>query len=466
MFRSLRRLYKSSRRVSYRRRPTLEILEDRAVPTVSVSLDPETLTVHLVGDGKNETVVVLETPGTTSINIDNNGDGALDAFLDTYVFMGGIRAFNHFDVNLGGGDDHFEFRAMHDLNTPRDFQVSDTKGDNSFTFDASGFAISAPWNLAYTGGKGNDNITTLFNAVNNTSVNLSMAQGAGNDEFSLLHRGPVTNSTVSINQVGGDGVDAANIFYEPSADFIHSQVNVTFDGGAGNDGFNTSINSSRITDGSTMNYLASMGAGKDVLNYRLNSHLADPGSTGSVGLHAALGDGDDRFTSTLGYDAGAVAAGSQAIFQVDGGGGDDLFFVAPVTFTGNDLALFGDVQYYLNGGSGKDSITFATLDILGGSNHALVLGDTANFVVQIDGGDGNDAINVVLDLLPTSPGLTGRALVNVFAGAGNDQVQLTGLASPFAPDLGSVLLDGGPGTDAYVETLLSPFNRTVQNFEL
>lgn len=473
MFNSLARRLKSSmsrrsssRRPSSRKRLRLEALENRIVPTVSVAVDPGTLTLSLKGDNKNETVIILETPGTTSVNIDNNGDGTLDQFLDSYVFMGGIRSFNHFNIDLGGGNDKIEFRAMHDLTSLRDFQISDTKGDNSFTFDANGFAISSQLNVQFTGGKGDDAVTVQLNKLDGANVNISLNQGAGNDEFSMLSRGDVVNSAITVNQVGGDGNDAANIFYQPEANYLSSSTSVTFDGGRGNDGFNTSINSSRITGGSTMNFSASMGDGSDVLNYRLNSHLADAGSTGSAALHANLGDGNDTFTSTLGYDAGLIVAGSQAVFQVDGGAGDDFFFVAPVTFNNNDLVLDGDVQYYLNGGTGRDNITFATTDILGNTNHALVLGSSAHFVVQIDGGGDADKIAVVLNLFPTAPGLTNRAVVTVLAGAGNDTVNFTGAASPLAPNLGSVTIDGGTGTDTYVELLLTPFNRTVINFEL
>lgn len=452
-----------------RRRPSVRLavegLENRIVPTVKVGINAATHTLTLTGDGKNEQVVILETPGTTSINIDNNGDGALDQFLDTFVFNGGIRSFEHFKFDLGGGNDRIEFRAMHNLDTLRDFQVTDTKGDNSFTFDSQGFAIGGGLNLSYQGGNGSDSITTLFDAISSSSVTLNLNQAGGNDQFSLLHRGAITNSAVTITQSGGDGADAANIFYQPASAFVHSTASVTFDGAEGNDGFNVSINSARITDGSALSYNATMGNGKDVLNYRVNSPVADIGSTGSVTLHGSLGDGDDTFTSTLGYDAGFIAAGSTVITQVDGGKGNDLFFVAPVTFFGNDLVLQGDVEYELSGGAGKDSITFATLDILGGSNHAMILGDTATFRVRIDGGDDADTITAVLNLFATDPGNTNRSTIYVKAGAGNDTVKLTGVGSPLSnPLLASIVLDGGLGSDTYSEVLLGPFPRTSLGF--
>ena len=45
----------------------------------------------------------------------------------------GIRSFRHFEFNLGGGNDRIEFRVMHDIDTLRDSQVTDTRGDNSFS---------------------------------------------------------------------------------------------------------------------------------------------------------------------------------------------------------------------------------------------------------------------------------------------------------------------------------------------
>lgn len=455
----------AKRRATSQHRLALLPLEDRTVPTVTVGVNPKTLTLTLTGDAINETVSILETAGTTSINIDNNGDGALDQFLDSYVFMGGIRSFRHFEFNLGDGNDIIEFRVMHNIDTLRDFQITDLQGNNTTLFDANGYTLSNQLNLQYTGGSSADSVTTLFNQLNGANVTIGLNAGNGNNEYSLLYRGAVTNSNIFINQAGGVAADAANIFYQPESHFVHSQVSVSFTGGDGNDGFNTSINSARITDASSMNYLVDMGGGTDVLNYRLNSALADKGSNGLVGLHASLGTGNDTFTSTLGYDAGLIKAGSQAIFQVDGGSGDDLFFVAPVTFFGNDLVLDGSVSYLLNAGQGNDNVTFATLDILGGTNRALILGGTSNFLVQIDGGDGNDTINLFLNFFAAFPGLSNRATVNVLAGAGDDAVSLTGIGSPTAPNLGSVFIDGGSGTDTYAESFLIPFNRTVVNFE-
>src|SRR4029078_12957531 len=98
MFNSLARLWNSyltrrpvARRPISRPRLRFESLEDRVVLAVSVGVDPSTLTLTLRGTAKKETVVILETAGTTSVNIDNNGDGTLDQFLDSYIFMGGIR---------------------------------------------------------------------------------------------------------------------------------------------------------------------------------------------------------------------------------------------------------------------------------------------------------------------------------------------------------------------------------------
>src|SRR4051812_9221468 len=99
------------RRAPIRRRLMLEQLEDRTVPTVTVLVNPVTSTLTLTGNAKNETVSILETAGPPSVNIDNNGDGALDQFLDSYIFMGGIRSFNHIKIDLGGGNDKIEYRA-------------------------------------------------------------------------------------------------------------------------------------------------------------------------------------------------------------------------------------------------------------------------------------------------------------------------------------------------------------------
>jgi hypothetical protein len=298
------------------------------------------------------------------------------------------------------------------------------------------------------------------------TVGIHLDEGGGNNQYSLLYRGTVTNSNILVTQFGGNGADAANIFYQPEASFIHSQAGVYFSGRGGNDGFNSSNNAARITDGAFMVNAVEMGDGIDVLNYRLNSAIADAGSTGTAALYAALGNGDDTFTSTLGYDAGLIRAGSLAVFQVDGGADNDLFFVAPVTFFDHDLVLQGDIRYYLGGGSGNDSITFATLDILGGSNRALTLGATSNFVVQIDAGEGNDKIELFLNLFATDPGLANRASIFVAGSAGNDRVNLIGVGSTTAPNLGFVYIDGGTGINTYSETLLIPFNRTVVNFQL
>ena len=302
---------------------------------------------------------------------DTQGRAIFDR-LNLVPFTLTVDSAERFEVNGGGGDDIF------DVN------------------DLTGTSVSAVW---FTGGAGNDLLdgtgTTTpligFGGVGNDSL----SGGAGND---ILY-GDAGNDLLR----GGDGIDF--LFGGDGNDtLLGNRGNDTFTGGAGNDRliWNNGDGSDRISGNAGYDVVEVNGAAAAADSFRLQRDTQG----------RAIFDRLNLVPFTLTVD-------SAERFEVNGGGGDDIFDV-------NNLAGTGVSTVSFTGGAGND--------LLDGSGTATPLsgfGGVGNDILY--GGAGNDSLygDVGNDILRGGKGndiLTG--------GSGSDRFVFSSGAPFYSADLG------------------------------
>lgn len=434
--------------VRRRFRPQLEVLEDRAVPAINVLPDAVNGVITFRGDSKAQNIIILDVPDfTTSINIDSDGDGALDMFLDSALQFGGAE-FELFVFDLRGGNDRIEYRQLRDLDgRTRRFEVNDYFGSNSFSYDANGFGLinGTEVSLEWNSGKKNDVVTVNFDAITDSNFTISTDFGNGANGLNMIMRGALTNAAVNINQNGGTGVDSFNLFIQRQALLDNSTLAVVANLDAGHDAFSVSINSEIIGNGSRMSFDVNCGSGNDVLNYRLNGAVGDA----SVELDGDLSSGHDSFTTTLGFDFYFDDSSAQVLYRVNGGSGNETMFIFPFTLLGLNASLFGQLDYQIDTGTGNDTVTYATLDIVGQTGAELEPQATGRFLLNLNMGAGNDILNLTLHFGPNSN--SADVEISVLMGSGNDRVNFSGsdpVGMNYLPS-GGVRLDGGSGANLF-----------------
>lgn len=427
-----------------------QALETRRLLAVTWVPDGLNKTFTLTGDTAGQTVIVLDTPGvTSSINIDTDGDGALDVFLDSQLFFG-IPEFDHYVFHMAGGNDRVEFRLMNHLSDgERELKVwgGETGGLNLLV-DANGSDIRrSDFSVRMNGTPGNDFFQGEFNGIYGSDVDVNVTFRDGADQMYYLLRGTILNSSFDSYMSGAKGVDTENVFVQRQALIDNSDLSFVADTHSGNDAISVSINSSDIRNGSTMRYVANAHGDNDALNYRLNAGV----STGSsVELKGSLGSGNDALVSTLGYDNFVNDATSRASFTVNGGSGDDSFLVMPFTLQGKDAILNGEVQYSLNGNAGNDTFNFLTQDQFGRTLANLRLGATGRYQVEVNGDSGDDTINAVVDL-DAGSSASGQFHGRFRGGSGADRISYYGsdLAGVNYGPKKKIVINGNTGDDVF-----------------
>ncbi|MEH2069616.1 MAG: calcium-binding protein [Nostoc sp.] len=336
--------------------------------------------------------------------------------------------------NNGDGSDRISGNAGYDV-----VEVNGaTAAGNNFRLqkDAYGKAIFDRLNLGpftltvdtaerfeVNGGGGDD----IFDVNDLTGTGLSAVRfsgGAGND---LLDG---SGTATPLTGFGGDGYD-------------------TLIGGTGNDNLYGDANNDLLRGGEGIDYLYGGDGNDTIVGDRGNDIFS--GGNGDDRLIWNNGDGSDRISGNAGYDVvevnGATAAGNnfrlqkdaygKAIFdrlnlgpftltvdtaerfEVNGGGGDDIFDVNDLTGTGLSAVRF-------SGGAGNDLLdgsgTATPLTGFGGDGYDTLIGGTGNDNLY---GDANN------DLLRGGKGndiLTG--------GGGSDRFVFNSGTSFYAADLG------------------------------
>lgn len=439
------------------------ILESRQLLAVNFVPDGTSKTFSLQGDATNQTVIILDVPGVTaSINIDSDGDGALDMFLDSKLFFG-IPEFDHFQLDLGGGEDRIEYRLLNHLQQgQRTIEASGSGNGLELMVDTNGFdLIDSSLRTRLRGSSGNDFYQGVFDDLTRSTLQVENYFQAGTDQYFVLLRGALTDSNIDSLMSGGDGVDTENVFIQRQCSLTRSDLNFVAYTHAGNDAVSVSIGSQHISEDSSMRYVARTGEGQDALNFRLNGGVSHQSR---VVLDGHLGSGNDSFVSTLGYDGFVNDSSGEARFGVDAGSGDDSLLVMPFTLTGNDALINGTVVYQLSGNAGNDTMTFGTQDAFGQTFANVRVGATGLYEVSLQGNGGHDLIQTTFDFDAASQA-SGRVRASVQGNGGQDRVRFWG-SDPAGLDYGpnqGILFNGGSGQDEFQSLFNDPQGQVPLN---
>ncbi|MBY5560131.1 metal-binding protein [Rhizobium leguminosarum] len=314
-----------------------------------------------------------------------------------------VRGFSGIDVKTGDGDDEFAGSDVNDI------------------FDGSGGSDLINGNDGddkLTGGAGNDTI--------NGGAGIDTAAFAGNfADYSFA----VDNGSRVVTSVL-EGTDRlTNVEFARFADGIYDFATETFTLNSTEPGVPLNI---LDTNGATITKTGAEFEAYDVIRdseinplVAVNLVISD---SGTVDLAGELGSGSANVIGTSGNDVITTGAGND---NIAGGDGADT--------------LNGGAGYdSLNGGVGNDTLN-------GGDGNDVLSGDVGNDVIR--GGAGNDTID--------DGELFGLAseVVDIDAGDGNDAITL----ETFAP-MNSGTIDGGAGIDTLRVTSLQGL--TIKNVEI
>ena len=293
--------------------------------------------------------------------------------------------------------------------------------------------------LNFTGGSGNDVITTR---TDNANDNRSDTLNGGFGDDTLTVGGGI--DTV----IGGDGDDLLIVDYSTEtsgmatssnnfSDFSNTAVNFTdierFDvtGGGGNDSFATLSGNDTLRG----------GAGNDTLNSGIGIAVIDGGADTDLWVADFSSDGTAK-TINLSL-AGVQAAGNGTTYanlealNFLGGSGNDV--ITSRTDNAND-----NRADTLNGGGGNDTLTVGggVDNVIGGDGDDLLIVDyTTETNGQFStGGSFTDFSN-------TAVIFSGIERIDFRGGAGNDNITLGTGNDSFRGGLGNDTSNGGDGTD-------------------
>ena len=455
-----------ARAVAGLRRPLFESLEPRVLLSCVVTQVGNTLSI--VGNAESDFVQIVDMgAGNVSVGC-SSAPGPVKA--TTY------KGVAHLKIDTGAGDDTvtlvgqgggggggalFDVFADVSLNTGAgadtvsvsylkikgDVSITASLGDgaDSFQMDVSEVLATASATIATSSlhavklsldtGAGNDTARcSLFDAFSTVSATM----GAGNDSFTMKHRGEL-HLTADM----GDGNDT----FSASADGsfsntagtpppFASSIFLKYTGGLGNDSAKLSF-FDVFTDVSL-----DQGAGNDdtYLKYELsasNAFAPPAGVAADCRLSLVGGDGND--TATLITNCPYMPTARACVLSLDmGAGSDSVQLDSATTGTPSAQVQASSIYIKLDGGAGNDTARLNFFDVFTG--------------VSSDMGAGSDALYLKLD------GIKGESLVNSSLGAGNDTFSLTanssadhkGYVAPVgtSPDALFIKIDGGDGNDS------------------
>lgn len=283
---------------------------------------------------------------------------------------------------------------------------------------------------------GNDRLTIAFGALNNAERSLFINLGAGSNAFTLT-TGTISNgSDIRVDVQGSPSNDALTIGFGSVFD---SRLSVTGNLYGGRDA---------LLDA------AGNIIGPSVLSFPNNGDFS--GSTVSVDLDLGTGSNLFRFNVTGDVDLNATDR-STVEFNVTG---------SPLAKDSDDIS-FNFAESSVNTGSflrvhaallaGHDRFTASVPNGVRVDNTA---GETAGgyFLLDVDGGAGNDTLSVTRGALAGTMTLDGLWDINLRGGAGDDTLSVetqTLITDNIGADLRGLRLnlDGGDGKDSLIAAL-------------
>lgn len=462
------------------------------------------LTVSVVGGAGNDTIVGSEVGDTITWN---NGDGSdsIDggAGQDRLAVNGSATAGDTFTVAASGS--RLSVRRTNltgftlNVGTVEDLVISSGGGDDSIRIGNT--ANSGLDSVTVLGGNGVD--TTNLTGINLDALRVLTVDGEDGNDLIVVGAGVGTGATLR----GNDGltdqfvlslVDTAD---GPEIEFFVNGV--TLFAGA-DESATLQIEGSRDADVLTVNHDELLGS-----PVPFNGVLFNAGSGTAVDQLVIAGVADTaiydftsarngsaqvdlrtiRFTALEAINDTSTAAARTAFF----GNGNDQINLADDTMAVDDqllkltslasspaLTLFHAVggSLTIDGGAGNDAINVRRLDDLfsgdllldgfSGNDRFTIAdqsiadqSDEAGFNLSVDGGDGRDTIDASL-VMQDVVLFGGAGDDTVRAGSGDDQLSGQDGADLLVGGEGDDELDGGDGTDVLAETKDADFTLTTE----
>jgi hypothetical protein len=456
---------RSSRRAFRPHRPArlgLEALEDRALPSVSVTpfTDPGSgaADLRITTDGQNDTVTITDDSTAHTTTVVANGK--------TTMFD---HQFARFDLELMSKKDSVTFNLNGAFNGRHASVLANLgKGENHFTFNPGQTALTnhSALNLNVLGHNGTDFVNLSFGQVLESSLNIAEQNLGGTEEprsgasansslnFGAIKTG-VRGSSVNVNVSFGHGNNNFTLLYgidlghlaapagtpDAPGDFVPSTMNVNItDSGRSQDVDNvTLLANGEVNTGSTLNVNARLGAGNNSFKtiFDANTFQID----------------DDGGVFSPGPTPGTFAphSGGAAHFNVQAGSGKDNITFQSIN-QAHTIELSGLFDINIQGGSGKDKmiVDFGGAGFTDDDPFELAATNRV-FRLNIDGGEGNDTIKVLLANAQTA---TFAYDVAIQGGSGRNDITFVGNNQGGTPSFGpagSVLIDAGPGNHNNVD---------------
>ncbi|MCK9540513.1 MAG: hypothetical protein M0R03_00615 [Novosphingobium sp.] len=382
-------------------------------------------------------------------------------------------------VETGSGNDELTFarqgllyqlNAGNDLvelapdNGPSYTTVEGGAGLDSVEGSTSGDEIEID-SVEYVDGNGGSDVVRLASSASNAPGKLlsflDVETVNGSDESDNIH---ATSAAGAVEVNGGDGNDTirvggGNPFYTGLANTFAADVTVS--GGDGDDLIY--VDASDVAN-------VSGGDGNDTIDVHAYDGANGPGGNSGGDVTVNGGDGDDLITVSAEDDVSVL-----------GGAGNDTITVAPRS---RDLNGDGDTvdanegtvtveDTYVDGGSGNDVINVTVdddLNVHGGSGNDTIVATFHNIntssptlyvtnVSTVTGGDGDDSITV--NLFEQAGSVASQATVD--GGAGNDHITINyGAGTDIAAGLDhTATVSGGDGNDTIVANTIADTATTI-----
>lgn len=431
-----------------------ELFGNKGHDVLTFDVDVEANSSVFIGDGGtgNDTIISTVTldqnqfqgSGLSTLDQTFNGGSGKDLFNLSADLSGDAILQANGTVNGGGGSD-----TINSVTTASTGEAAASvsqvfnggNGADQISVDISSTASS---NFGTTGsdgtiqgGNGADSITTDISASAQSGAiaNQSIFGGSGNDFINVSAQATASLTTPRATSYVDGGTGQDKISVQTSAqgnlnNLANGLAEHTVLGGNGSDGLHTNISAFGESTAHTVE-VTDGGNGNDFI-------VAETASYGNDFAQASLnltgGNGHDTIsteTTITGFRFEQGFAGSSIAgdLNVDGGNGNDQ--ISSIVHAGDPT----DLTALLNGSSQAD----VTLRINGGLGNDLIKSEIIGQGGSIiDGGDGNDTIQVQ----GGSDNITGSNVDNVVNGGAGDDVIVGGSAND--------QLNGGHGNDRLV----------------
>ncbi|MCS6975919.1 MAG: hypothetical protein NZM31_02760 [Gemmatales bacterium] len=294
--------------------PTLEALENRLAPAVSVTVLPNN-TLIIRGDSADDHVQVTD-------------DGYGHVTVQAGDFIGDYSGISKIRVRLRGGDDTFTYNRVEmfypmiypgPVAVPTNLKVHLGQGNDTASFTLTEGMGNARAKILVHGFTGDDSVTLQLGEMYRGRFRFIAALGDGDDSFEGSLNGALSGrSRVAVAVLGMNGNNHINM--ETHADLDpRARLGIFLVGGSGTDEI-----FARYT-GVNQGMVGLWISGEDGNDTATAEYLFSDGSTGVAALGSFGGPGDDQMSMIVHGDTGL----STKIFTLDGGDGNDTGVTTP-----------------------------------------------------------------------------------------------------------------------------------------